>query len=56
MTGIQMNNREKARELMTIAAAMPPGHERDAKIKEAERLSGRGKSLEWRDSTLRAPD
>jgi hypothetical protein len=51
-----MSDREKAREIMTIAAAMAPGQERDAKIREAERLSGRGKSEEWRGSVLRAPD
>ncbi|MET0967791.1 MAG: hypothetical protein ABWY18_01205 [Tardiphaga sp.] len=51
-----MSDREKARELMTIAAGMPPGQERDAKIKEAEQLSGRGRAAEWRDSSLRAPN
>lgn len=51
-----MRDRQKARELMTIAAAMPPGKERDAKIEEAERLSGRGQSAGWRDSSLKAPD
>lgn len=35
------NNRAKAHELMAAAAVMMPGKERDEKIKEAERLTGR---------------